>query len=230
MPIAKLYIVATPIGNLKDITLRALEVLRSVALIACEDTKHSKKLLNFYGINTELISYNDINKKRKTPLLLAKIKEGQDIALISDAGTPGISDPGYYLIREAIKNEIEVIAIPGPSALISALVVSGLATDRFVFEGFLPRQRGKRQRRLEALRKEERTIILFASPYRIIKILVEVLNILGNRKVCVVREQTKFYEEILRGEISVIIDELNKRERLRGEFVVIIEGRKKISA
>lgn len=218
-----LYVVATPLGNLEDITLRALRILRDeVSLIAAEDTRHSRKLLSHYQISTPLISYFEANEPIRIPLLLEKLQQGVSIALISDAGTPGISDPGYRLVKAAREQHIAVIPIPGPTALIAALSVSGLPTDRFVFEGFLPTRGGKRKRRLEALREEERTIILYESPYRILSLL-ETLQSWGDRRVVIAREMTKVFEEFLFGSIPEVLATLQQR-KIQGEFTVIVEG------
>jgi 16S rRNA (cytidine1402-2'-O)-methyltransferase len=221
----KLYIVATPIGNLKDITIRALEILKSVDIVACENTRHSFLLFSHYQIKKKLLSYNERNKKRRATQIIQLLKNGKDIALISDAGTPGISDPGFYLIREAIKNKIIVIAIPGPSAILTSLIVSGFPTDRFVFEGFLPRQKGRRRKRLKELKSEARTIIIFESPYRIINTLADVLEILGDRKICITRELTKIHEEVMRDFVSNILNILTKREKIKGEITLVIQGK-----
>lgn len=218
-----LYIVSTPIGNLEDITLRALSILKEVDTIACEDTRRSRVLLNCYKIKKPLISFNDHNKERRTPELIKRIKNGESIALISDAGTPGVSDPGFYLIRESIREGIEVIPIPGPSAFLSGLVVSGLPCDRFVFEGFLPKREGKKKKRLEALKYEPRTMVFYESPYRLIRTLEDMLSILSNRRVAIARELTKKFEEVMRGRISELLPQLEDR-RIKGEAVLIVEG------
>jgi 16S rRNA (cytidine1402-2'-O)-methyltransferase len=220
----KIYIVSTPIGNLKDITLRALDTLSSVDLIAAEDTRRAAVLLSHYHISTPTTSYYDFNKEQKTPILIEKIKGGASIAIISDAGTPGISDPAFYLVRAAIRESIDIEAIPGVTAFVPALVISGLPTDRFVFEGFLPAKKG-RQKRLNFLREEDRTIILYESPKRVLKTLKQLNETLGERRVCVARELTKKFEQIYRGLISEFCDneELIKQ---KGEFVIIIEGKK----
>jgi 16S rRNA (cytidine1402-2'-O)-methyltransferase len=225
--LGKLYLVSTPIGNLKDITLRAIEVLKDVELILCEDTRHAQKLLNEYQITTPRDSFHDHNKEKKTPKIIRLLREGKNIALISDAGTPGISDPGFYLVREAIKNCIPIIPIPGPTAFVPALVISGLPTDRFVFEGFLPRKKGKRRKRLEELRQENRTIILYESPYRLKDTLRELFEVLGeDRQICLVRELTKIHEEAIRGKLSEIIKLVEEGEvLLKGELVLVVEGK-----
>ena len=216
-----LYIVSTPIGNLEDITLRALKVLKDVDLIAAEDTRRTKGLLNHYGISKPLTSYFSHNEKEKGEYLLNKLKDGKNIALVSDAGTPGISDPAYYLIKLALENNIEVHPIPGPAGVITALSVSGLPTDKFIFEGFLPRKSGRRLKRLESFINEERTIIIYESPHRILATLQEIRDILGNRPVAIGREMTKVYEEIIRGTADEVIQKLKGR-KVKGEITLII--------
>ncbi|MBU1027290.1 MAG: 16S rRNA (cytidine(1402)-2'-O)-methyltransferase, partial [Candidatus Margulisbacteria bacterium] len=203
---ATLFVVATPIGNLEDITFRAIRILAEVDLIAAEDTRKTRILLNKYNINTPMTSYHKFNIRSKTPQLIEALKQGQNIALVSDAGMPGISDPGYELISSAVvqassrgdsaRGGIKVEPIPGASAAISALAVSGLPTDRFVFEGFLPKKPGKKRKLLESLKTDERTIIIYESPYRVLKTLVDINNILGNRQIVIARELTKKFEEI----------------------------------
>jgi 16S rRNA (cytidine1402-2'-O)-methyltransferase len=218
-----LYIVSTPIGNLGDITLRALRILKEVDMIAAEDTRQTKKLLNHYEIKKHPVSYHDHNKIRQGEMIAGKLKEGLDVALVSDAGTPGISDPSYYLINLSLKEGIRVEPVPGPTAAITALSISGLPTDRFVFEGFLPRKKGKRRKRLEELSQEERTIILYESPYRIYNVLEEIFSVMGNRKIVIGREMTKRYEEIIRGELEYILGQMKGRE-IKGEITVILKG------
>jgi len=220
-----LYIVSTPIGNLSDITLRAIETLKQVDLIAAEDTRHTGILLKNYGITTPLTSYHDFNKQKKGPELIQKLLSGNSIALVSDAGTPGISDPGYLLINLAIENQIQVVPIPGPAAFISALVVSGLPTDKFVFEGFLPNKSQKRRRRLEELAQEKRSLIFYESPYRLLKFLEEVRQILGDRRICVARELTKKFEEIKRGTVTEV-QQYFQQGKIKGELVIVVEGKK----
>ena len=214
--------VSTPIGNLQDITLRALEVLTHVNLIAAEDTRTSLKLLNYYEIKTSLKSYHDFNKEKITPVLINKLANAQSVALISDAGTPGISDPAYYIVREAINKGINVEAVPGVTAFVPALITSGLPTDRFVFEGFLPVKKG-RQKRLEELKTEPRTIIFYESPNRVKKTLNDLYLAFGERKVVISRELTKKFEQIIRGRLSNVTKE-SEKIILKGEFVLIIEG------
>lgn len=218
-----LYIVSTPIGNLADITLRALDILRKVDLIACEDTRHTGLLLKHYNITNKLTSFYEYNKKERTPEIIKLLKQGKSVALVSDAGTPGISDPGFYLIREAIKENLAVIPIPGPSALLSALVISGLPSDRFVFEGFLPKRSGRKYKKLEALKDETRTMIFYDSPYRVTETLKDMLAIFGDRPMVLVRELTKKFETVMRGSISEIIAQIENK-KLKGEIVLVVEG------
>lgn len=220
-----LFVVATPIGNLEDITFRAVRILSEVDLIAAEDTRQTKILLNRYNINTPMTSYHKFNIKSKTPYLIKLLKEGQNIALVSDSGMPGISDPGYELIRESVNQNIRVEPIPGPSAAITALAVSGLPTDKFVFEGFLPKKSGKKVKRLKELKRDPRTIIIYESPYRLVKTLEDIKKVLGNRQVAVCRELTKKFEEVVRGKA---VDQLQKFEekKVKGEVVIVVEGAK----
>lgn len=221
----KLYIVSTPIGNLEDITLRALRILKEVGIVAAEDTRHTRHLFNHYQITTTLTSYHDFNKEEKAELLIARMKDGIDVALVSDAGTPGISDPGYLLIKRSIEEGIDIVSIPGPSSPIAALSVSGLPTDAFIFEGFLPRKKGQRAKKLEALKDDPRTIILFESPHRILRTLEELESTMGDRRVAVVREITKIYEEAIRGTASEVKKKMINK-RVRGEITLVIEGKK----
>jgi 16S rRNA (cytidine1402-2'-O)-methyltransferase len=215
-----LYVVATPIGNLEDITLRALRILQEVHLIAAEDTRTARKLLNKYNISTRLTSYFEHNKKARLPSLVNILKE-KDVALISEAGMPGISDPGYELVKAAIENNIDVVAVPGCSAVTTSLAISGLPSDQFVYLGFLPRKKGERKRLFESLAGEPRTIICFESPYRVLDSLSAILDTIGDRKVAVCRELTKYYEEVFRGTLSDAIEHFRKP---RGEFTLVIEG------
>lgn len=211
--------VATPIGNLKDITLRALEILNEVSIILCEDTRRTKNLLNYYNIKgKKFISYFEGNETKRIKQVLELLNKGIDLALVSDAGTPLISDPGYKLVKACRDEGIEVIPIPGPSALISALSVSGIETDKFIFLGFLPRIKGKRVRELEKYKDFEGSIVIFVSVHKINDILNEIYEIFGNRKVFVAREMTKIHEEYIYGNISDILDKIKQK----GEFVVII--------
>ena len=220
--IGTLYIVSTPIGNLKDITFRSIEILDNVSCVFAEDTRRSIKLFKTYNISVPMLSYNEFNREKRIELALKKIIEGQDIALITDAGTPSISDPGFLLIRESIKKNIEIICLPGATALIPALVMSGLPSERFVFEGFLPKQKG-RASRLEELSSENRTVILYESPLRVKKTLEDLKEVFGpERAISLSREISKIYEETFRGTISdAIIHLANKNPK--GEFVICID-------
>jgi 16S rRNA (cytidine1402-2'-O)-methyltransferase len=219
-----LYVVATPIGNLEDITLRALRVLREVGLIAAEDTRRTRKLLTHHGISRPLVSYREHNKRRQAMRLLALLQGGCDVALVTDAGTPGISDPGYYLLQVLIPHAISVVPVPGPTAAIAALSVAGLPTDRFVFEGFLPPKGSKRRQRLEVLREEPRTIAIYESPHHLLQLLQDIASYFGpERQVVVARELTKRFEEIMRGTASTLLESLRGRT-IRGECTVIIAG------
>ena len=218
-----LYICPTPIGNLEDITLRTLRILKEVDLIAAEDTRHTIKLLNHYEIKKPLISYHEHNKVVKGDILIEKLKNGTNIALVTDAGMPGISDPGEDIIRLSIENRIKVIALPGATASITALVLSGLSTDKFVFEGFLPSKKKDRIKELERLKTEERTIILYEGPHRILALLEDMEEVLGNRQISISREMTKIYEETFRGTVNEALDKFMK-EQPKGEFVLIIKG------
>jgi 16S rRNA (cytidine1402-2'-O)-methyltransferase len=225
----KLYIVSTPIGNLEDITLRALRTLKEVDLIACEDTRVTKKLLFHYQIHKPLTSYHEHNEREKAVELLSLLESGKNIAVISDAGTPGVSDPGYRLVSLASKKGIEVIPIPGPSAAVAALSVSGLPTSSFTFLGFLPRSDKKRREHLESVREYTQTLIFYESPNRVIETLKNMFETLGNRQVSISREITKMFEEILRGEISQLLQILEKREGMKGEFTIVLEGKSRES-
>lgn len=218
-----LYIVATPIGNLEDITLRALRVLKEVDIVAAEDTRHSQKLLHKYDIHTPLTSYHDHNKEEKAPVLIAKLLDGKSVALVSDAGTPGISDPGYFLINLAVDQQIPVVPIPGATAAIASLSISGLPTDSFVFEGFLPSKQSARLKRLEALKAEKRTLVFYEAPHRIIAAVEDLLQVFGDRKAVATRELTKVHEEAIRGSLSSILHRLNSGST-KGEFTVIVHG------
>jgi 16S rRNA (cytidine1402-2'-O)-methyltransferase len=223
MPTGTLYIVATPIGNLEDITLRAIRVLKEVDLIAAEDTRHTRHLLDRYQIETQLTSYHDHNKEEKAPVLVARLLEGKDIALVSDAGTPGISDPGYFLINLAVDQKVSVVPIPGATAAIAALSISGLPTDSFVFEGFLPAKHMARLNRLRELVKEERTIIFYEAPHKIIRTVEDLLEVFGDRRAVITRELTKIHEEAIRGTLSEILKQLQTGS-IKGEFTIIVHG------
>ena len=218
-----LYVISTPIGNLEDITLRALRVLKKVKIVAAEDTRHTQKLLSHYQIHATLTSYHDFNKGHKTPLLIQRLREGQDIALVSDAGTPVISDPGYFLITQCVLSGIKVAPLPGASALLAALAVSGLPSDVFLFEGFLPRRRAARLKRLSALKTQTCTLIIFESPHRLGKTLVDIKAVMGTRQVVLARELTKKFEEIIRGTIDDLI-ECAETRTLKGEMTLLVAG------
>jgi 16S rRNA (cytidine1402-2'-O)-methyltransferase len=218
-----LYVVATPIGNLDDISNRALTVLNDADLILCEDTRRTRKLLSRYGIEARTMSFHEHNEAKKTPAIIDKLKDNARIALVSDAGTPTISDPGYRLISALSETDIPIVPIPGPSAVTALLSVAGLPTDRFVYEGFLPVKSGKRRRRLEELAADPRTIVLFESPFRIARTLNECHEILGDRRCCLGRELTKQFEEIRRGTLAEIAAWAGDR-KLKGEIVLAIEG------
>ncbi|MBI2850707.1 MAG: 16S rRNA (cytidine(1402)-2'-O)-methyltransferase [Chloroflexi bacterium] len=219
MPI--LYVVATPIGNLEDITLRALRILREVTLIAAEDTRKTRRLLAAYDIKTPMTSYYEHNKLTKLDYILERLKEG-DVALVSEAGTPGLSDPGYELIRAASQLGIQVVPIPGASVVITALTISGLATDRFTYLGFLPRKAGERRKLLESAAEDPGTVIILEAPHRLLATLEDALLVLGDRRIAVCRELTKFHEEVFRGSISQSTEHFAEP---RGEFTLVIEGK-----
>ena len=223
---AKLYIVPTPIGNLDDITLRAIKVLEVVDVILCEDTRRTKKLTNHIGINCKLKSHHKFNEHKQVKFIVQNIKNGMNIALVSDAGTPGISDPGFLITRECLNNGIEIECLPGPTAFIPALLLSGFSTDRFVFEGFLPIKRG-RKARLSSLSQEKRTIIFYESPHKLIRTLDDFKSFFGsNRRISVSRELTKIYEETLTGSIKEIC-QIFFSKKPKGEFVIVVEGKDK---
>ena len=218
-----LYLVATPIGNLADITHRALQVLKDVDLIACEDTRHTHKLLQHYGITTKTISYHEHNEQQRAAELIELLKQGGDIAVVSDAGTPSISDPGFRLVRAAIDSEVAVVPVPGPSALISALIAAGLPTDEFFFAGFLPAKSNARRARLNELRSVPGTLIFYEAPHRLAPALKDAHEVLGEREAVVARELTKLYEEIRRGRLSELATHYANDENPRGEIVVLID-------
>lgn len=219
-----LYIVSTPIGNMEDITLRAIRILSEADLVAAEDTRHTARLLSYHKISAKLISCHEYNEREKAESLVEKMASGMSVALVSDAGTPSVSDPGYVLVRKAIENNIPVIPIPGPSAAITALSASGLPTDSFVFIGFPPKQSGKRAKLLQSLDKEERTVIFYESPHRIISLIEELSDLFSNRYAVLARELTKTYEEFLRGNLSEILEILKERPLVKGECTLIVGG------
>ncbi len=219
-----LYIVSTPIGNLEDITLRALRILKEVDLVAAEDTRHTGLLLKHFGIQTPLTSYFQGNEFKKKEFILSRLRQGDRVALVSDAGTPGISDPGFRLIQTAIENQIPIVPIPGASAVIAALSVSGLPTDAFLFKGFLPHKSKKKRDLLEELKEVRETLIFYESPHRIRETLKDIFEILGDREMALTRELTKIYEEILRGKASQIQTQIGERQ-LKGEITLVLSGR-----
>ena len=223
---AKLYIVPTPIGNLDDITIRAVQVLKKVDLILCEDTRRSKKLLNHLGIKSQLRSHHKFNEHSEVEYIVKKIKQDRNVAVISDAGTPGISDPGFLIVRTCLENEIEVECLPGPTALIPALMVSGISSDKFIFEGFLPIKKG-RKTKLSILASEKRTMIFYESPHKLLRTLLDFENSFGpKRKISVSRELTKLYEETIRATVEEM-KEIYKNKKPKGEYVIVVEGKDK---
>jgi 16S rRNA (cytidine1402-2'-O)-methyltransferase len=219
-----LYIVATPIGNLEDITQRALRVLREVELIACEDTRHTRVLLNHFGINTRTISYHEHNERERAAHLCDLLESGKDVALVSDAGTPLISDPGFRIVTAAAERGIQVMPIPGAAAFVAALVASGLPSDQFFFAGFLPARTNQRRTKLESLRAIQATLIFYEAPHRIAATLKDALETLGNRRAAVARELTKLHEEIVRGNLTELIERFSEASPTRGEMVLMISG------
>ena len=217
-----LYIVSTPIGNLRDVTYRSLEVLSDVDLIAAEDTRRTSILLKHYNIKTPLSSFNSYNQVKKSDVLIARLKKGNDLALVSDAGTPGVSDPLYHLVKAALHELIPVVSLPGPSSVLAALTVSGLPINRFVFEGFLPRKKG-RKKLIEELTQEKRTIVIFESPHRIAKTLNELSKVMGDREAVIARELTKLYEEVIRGTLGSLAV-MAEKKKLKGEITLVISG------
>lgn len=216
-----LYIVATPIGNLEDITFRAVRILKEADLIAAEDTRHSRKLLNHFGIATPLTAYHDHNERLKSDHLLNELRAGKNLALITDAGTPCIADPGYRIVQAAAAAGIRVVPIPGPSAVMAALSAAGLPTDRFAFEGFLPPRQGKRRARLAELASEERVLLFYEAPHRLSATLADMLVVLGNRQAVIARELTKIHEEFRHGSVSELIERC-AAEETRGEVVILV--------
>src|ERR1700728_2364237 len=218
-----LYLVGTPIGNLEDITLRAVRVLKEVDVIACEDTRQTQKLLNHYGITTRTISYHEHNEMTRAAELVKEMQEGASVALVTDAGMPGISDPGFRLISLAIRHHVPVVPIPGASAFLAALVASGLPSDSFRFSGFLPARRGERRATLEAIRTSPRTQVFYEAPHRIIETLADVVEVLGEaRHVVIAREVTKLYEEFLRGRAGEVLETLKSRDDVKGEITLLV--------
>jgi len=220
MPAGTLYIVSTPIGNLEDITLRAIRVLKEADLVAAEDTRRSKTLFTAYGIKSALTSYHSYNLEKKTPQLVKALLDGKNIALISDSGTPGISDPGSVLINECVKNGIPLTAVPGPTALVTALVLSGKPTHKFAFEGFLSNKAARRRKQLEGLKEEKRTVIIYESPHRIVRFLEDFIDVVGDREIVITREMTKRFEEIRRGKASRHLEHFSEHKP-RGEFIIV---------
>ncbi|MFH1122317.1 MAG: 16S rRNA (cytidine(1402)-2'-O)-methyltransferase [Pseudomonadota bacterium] len=225
--IGTLYVVSTPLGNLEDITLRALKILKTVDLIAAESVQHTRRLCQHFGIKTRVTRYNQHNRKVRGPELIKRLKEGLDVALVTNAGTPGISDPGVFLVSQALKEQIRVSPIPGPSAVTAALSVAGLRGDGFVFLGFLSNRSSKRKQELKGLLSESRTLVFFEAPHRLQAMLSDLKEILGNRQIVLLREMTKLFEELKGGSISSILDRFQGDE-VRGEFTVVVAGKEKI--
>lgn len=221
IPLGCLYLVGTPIGNLEDITLRALRILREADQIACEDTRHTQKLLNHYEIRKPLVSYHEHNELTRAPELLISLEQGAKIALVSDAGMPLVSDPGHRLVTLCLRHHVPVVPVPGPSALLASLAASGLPNEEFLFVGFLPARTGERRRALERLRIEDRTIILYEAPHRIAECLADAAEVLGNRNACIAREVTKLHEEFRRGKFSDLLASLEERPA-KGEITLLI--------
>jgi 16S rRNA (cytidine1402-2'-O)-methyltransferase len=219
-----LFVVATPLGNLEDLTLRAIRVLRTVSLVACEDTRRTRRLLSSQGITTPATSYFEHNERWKGARILEALRAGRDVALVSDAGTPGISDPGYRLVRDARAEGLPVVPVPGPSAAVAALSVSGLPTDRFLFVGFLPPRPEARRRELESLRDRRETLVFYESPVRVVGCLTDLAAVLGDREAFLCREATKLYEEYVRGRLSELGALLAERARVKGEIVLVVAG------
>jgi 16S rRNA (cytidine1402-2'-O)-methyltransferase len=218
-----LYLIATPIGNLEDITLRALRVLKEVDLIACEDTRHTRRLLDHFGISKPTISYHEHNEQARAGELLERLLAGEDIALVTDAGTPGISDPAYRIVKAAVENSVQVVPIPGPSAAVAALIASGLPTDSFKFTGFLPHKKAARRKLLEGLKSERSTLVVYEAPHRIRETLVDAREILGNREAALARELTKLHEGFIRGTLEEVCERV-AAENPRGEMTLVIAG------
>jgi 16S rRNA (cytidine1402-2'-O)-methyltransferase len=222
-PIAALTLVSTPIGNLGDMTPRGLDVLKQAQLILAEDTRRTRKLLAHFGIRNKLLAYHDHNKERVTPSIIARLKQGEEVALVTDAGTPGISDPGFYIVREAISQDIPVTVVPGANAVLPAVVLSGFATDAFCFQGFFPKKKREKERLFESLAEEIRTTVFFVSPHKLLKVLAEFDAMLPERPLAIVRELTKLHEEVKRG-LSCELLEFYGGRRVRGEIVLVVCG------
>ncbi len=218
-----LYLVPTPIGNLGDISRRVLEVLEAVALVACEDTRHTGSLLSKLGLKKRLISYHEFNERSRATELIARLQEGESVAVVTDAGSPGISDPAYRVVRFAVENDVTIVPLPGPCAIIPALTASGLPTDRFFFEGFLPNKGGKRRTRLGQLADFPHTMVFYESPHRTVKALTDMRDVLGERQACLAREITKLHEQFIRGTLSEILLKLEGRT-VKGEIVIVVGG------
>ena len=216
--------VSTPIGNLEDITLRAQRILTEVDLVACEDTRHSGQLLSRLNIKKKLISYHEHNESERAKEIVTKLMEGHSVAVITDAGSPGISDPGFRVVRAAIENKIDIVPLPGANSIVPALTASGLPTDRFLFEGYLSHKSAARLRRLEELREFPYTLIFFESPFRIAKCLDNMLTVFGNREVCIAREMTKIHEEFVRGNLDEVAKNISNR-KIKGEIVIVVAGK-----
>jgi 16S rRNA (cytidine1402-2'-O)-methyltransferase len=223
MDMGTLFLVGTPIGNLEDITFRAIRTLKEADLVACEDTRHSQTLLDHYQIRTPTISYHEHNELTRAPELVLRLEQGEHIALVSDAGMPGISDPGHRLISLCIRHGIEVVPVPGASAFLAALVASGLPANPFRFGGFLPAKKGQRRKELEALKDAPKTLVFYEAPHRIIETLEDICEVLGDRLIVVAREITKLHEEFLRGRCNEVLEELRRRDKVKGELTLIID-------
>ncbi len=224
-----LYVVSTPIGNLEDITLRAIRILKEVDVIAAEDTRHTLKLLNYYGISKPLISYWGEKERAKAEEVIGRLRTGNSVALVSDAGTPGISDPGSVLIKRAIEEDIQVVPVPGPTALIAALTISGFSTEEFVFCGFLPAKQSQRRKFLEELSLERRTVVIYESPHRVLESMAEIADTFGERSMVLAKEMTKLHEEVLRGTVSGVFASLGE-SKIVGEYVMVIEGNRGVES
>jgi len=225
-PAGSLVLVSTPIGNLGDMTYRGIETLERVSAVLAEDTRQTRKLFNHFNLQNELVAYHDHNKEKITPSIIKRLLNGEDLALVTDAGTPGISDPGFYLVRAAIAESIPVSVVPGANSILPALLLSGFPTDAFIFEGFLPRKSGEIERKFASFEDERRTVIFFVSPHKLVKVLQAIEKVLPEREIAVVREITKIHEEAKRGTASELITHYGAR-RVRGEIVLLLKGRNK---